>query len=161
MYNIVDFGRIVIRSSLTSPSGSTLISILDDRIEFVTLGGLVKGVNLSDLRLGISISRNERLAQIFYRLGLIEAYGTGIPNIINAYEHVSPQPTFEATDNAFRTTLPNQNTPAEKRQLTFAEHRILELANKIRPLRRRDVQRELCISQSMAGRILRTMVDKD
>lgn len=62
-------------------SGSTLISIFDDRIEFVTIGGLVKGISLNDILLGVSILRNEHLANIFYRLKLIEAYGTGMPNI--------------------------------------------------------------------------------
>lgn len=163
-----DYPEVALRETLLNVlvhrdyalSASTLISIFDDRIEFVTLGGLVKGVSLADLRLGISITRNEKLAQIFYRLGLIEAYGTGIPKIIKAYEHLYQQPSFEATDNAFRTTLPNQNTLPEKRELTADEHQILQLASRISPLRRRNVQSELGISQSMAGRILRSMVEK-
>ena len=66
-------------------SGPALISLFDDRIEFVTLGGLVKGLTLSDLELGVSIVRNRGLASVFYRLGLIEAYGTGIPKIRECY----------------------------------------------------------------------------
>ena len=58
-------------------SGSTLISIFEDRIEFVTIGGLVKGITLEDVKLGVSVLRNQHLANIFYRLRLIEAYGTG------------------------------------------------------------------------------------
>jgi len=60
-------------------SGSTLISVFDDRMEFVSIGGLTPGITLDDIMLGISLARNENLANIFYRLGLIEAYGTGIP----------------------------------------------------------------------------------
>ncbi len=59
-------------------SGSILINIFDDRIEFVSIGGLVKGISLSDITLGVSQPRNEKLAAVFYRLGLIEAYGNGI-----------------------------------------------------------------------------------
>ena len=62
-------------------SGATLISIFEDRIEFVTIGGLVKGITLDDVKLGIPVLRNQHLANIFYRLRLIEAYGTGILKI--------------------------------------------------------------------------------
>lgn len=59
-------------------SSATLIRIFEDRIEFVTIGGLVKGIVLDDVMLGVSALRNQYLANIFYRLRLIEAYGTGI-----------------------------------------------------------------------------------
>lgn len=62
--------------------------------------------------LGVSISRNEKLANVFYRLALIEAYGTGVPKIIKSYEDVSAKPKFETSDNAFKITLFNKN--AEK-----------------------------------------------
>jgi ATP-dependent DNA helicase RecG len=75
-----------------SYSASTLISIFDGRIEFVSIGGLVKGINLSDIMLGVSVTRNERLANIFYRLTLIEAYGTGVPKILNSYKSFALQP---------------------------------------------------------------------
>ena len=59
-------------------SGSTLINIYEDRIEFISLGGIISGLSLDSIMLGVSQSRNEKLANIFYRLHLIEAYGTGI-----------------------------------------------------------------------------------
>ena len=36
-------------------------------------------VKAKDIMLGVSILRNRSLANIFYRLHLIEAYGTGLP----------------------------------------------------------------------------------
>lgn len=90
-------------------NGSILISLFDDRIEFVSIGGLVKGISLDDIMLGVSIPRNEYLADIFYRLKLIEAFGTGIPKIMEAYEGSGVRPKIEATDNAFKITLPNIN----------------------------------------------------
>ena len=39
-------------------SGSTLISIFENRVEFVTIGGLVKGITLDDVKLGVSVLRN-------------------------------------------------------------------------------------------------------
>lgn len=39
-------------------SGAALIRIFEDRIEFVTIGGLVKGITLNDVKLGVSVLRN-------------------------------------------------------------------------------------------------------
>ena len=48
----------------------------------LSLGGLVPGLSLEATVLGASQSRNEKLANLFYRMKLIEAYGTGINKII-------------------------------------------------------------------------------
>ena len=64
---------------------STLVCVYADRIEFVSVGGLPSGIELDDIMLGLSVCRNPKLAAIFYRLQLIEAYGTGMPKIMNAY----------------------------------------------------------------------------
>lgn len=77
--------------SFNSP---TLISIFEDRIELVTVGGLVKGVSMDDVLLGVSVLRNEHLANVFYRLKLIEAYGTGILKITDCYEDYIDKPVF-------------------------------------------------------------------
>lgn len=56
--------------------------------------------------LGVSKARNERLANLFYRLQLIEAFGTGIMKIKKAYKYFHLQPEFIATQGAFVTRLP-------------------------------------------------------
>ena len=56
--------------------------IKPDHMECVTLGGLPTRLELADIKLGISVCRNPHLANIFYRLQLIEAYGTGIKKIM-------------------------------------------------------------------------------
>lgn len=85
---------------------STLLSIYSDRLELVSLGGLVTGISLDDIFLGISVCRNPKLANVFYRLGLIEAYGIGIQKIINAYKESIVKPVIEVTNNAFKVVLP-------------------------------------------------------
>ncbi|MDR1748483.1 MAG: putative DNA binding domain-containing protein, partial [Spirochaetaceae bacterium] len=92
-------------------SSSTLISIFDDRIEFVSIGGLPKGISLDDIQLGLSVPRNENLANVFYRLHLIEAYGTGIPKIMRSYADCSQKPELQTTNHAFKIILPNRNAP--------------------------------------------------
>lgn len=90
-------------------SGSNLINIYDDRIEFVSLGGLAPGLELESIFIGVSQSRNPNLAAIFYRMKLIESYGTGIDKIERAYKNQDSKPLFETAKGVFRVTLPNRN----------------------------------------------------
>ena len=90
---------------------SSFISVYADRVEFTSIGGLVRGITLSDAMMGISVCRNAKLANVFYRLELIEAYGTGLRKIVEAYAGTGAQPRFETTGNAFKVTLPNLNAP--------------------------------------------------
>lgn len=145
-------------------SGPALISIFDDRIEFVTLGGLVKGVSTDDIALGISIPRNKRLAEVFYRLKLIEAYGTGIPKIYECYDGTGKQPVIQTTPNAFKVTLPNLNYAAVDRPelngLTDSEKRAYRLFESNPVVKRSDIEQSLGVSQTMAIRILSHLDDK-
>lgn len=152
-------------------SSSTLISIFDDRIEFVTIGGLVRGLTFDDIMLGVSALRNQNLANVFYRLKLIEAYGTGILKINESYADCTAKPQFEVTDNAFKITLPNINytrehqetAPALSPKVTGKSDRqeiLLRLAEKQGHIVRKDVEEALKVSQATAILILRGMVEK-
>lgn len=156
-------------------SGSTLISLFDDRIEWITIGGLVKGISLGDIMLGVSMLRNQRLANIFYRLKLIEAYGTGILKINECYDDFAVKPNIEVSDNAFKITLPNTNYPRESQILTAREpitapyhaiprdereRAILRLFKNKDTILRQDVQAALGVSQPTAILVLRELVNK-
>lgn len=90
-------------------SGSVIININPEKIEFISLGGLPSGLSIDDVKLGISQPRNKALAGIFFRLKLIESYGTGIRKIFNLYEKSIAKPIIQATSNAFKIILPNMN----------------------------------------------------
>lgn len=143
-------------------SASTLINVYDDRIEFVSVGGLPDGIALEDILLGLSICRNQKLAAIFYRLKLIEAYGTGMPKIMKAYEGSGPTPKIEVTANAFKITLPNRNavrgSDIEPAAQLSEQERITALAKQKGQLVRSDVDALLGVSQATANRLLRRMV---
>ena len=141
-------------------SDSTLVSIFDDRIEFVSIGGLVKGITFDDMMLGISVARNRNLANVFYRLTLVEAYGTGIPNILRSYERFAAKPQIEVTDNAFKITLPNMNEASKKTLLSENEQAILDLFAKKEFIVRKDVEAALSVSQAMAVRLLKALLNR-
>lgn len=62
--------------------------------------------------LGASQPRNEKPANLFYRMKLIEAYGTGLSKIISCYKGLSIQPKFESVEGAFQVVLPNMHVRA-------------------------------------------------
>ncbi|WP_107943688.1 RNA-binding domain-containing protein [Metasolibacillus fluoroglycofenilyticus] len=100
-------------------SGSILIHLFQDRLELVSVGGLVKGLTLEDIELGISQSRNPKLANVLYRLKWIESYGTGLQRMKESYRGSAIQPFWTVGPNAFVVTLPKNNlsTPTEDNKI--------------------------------------------
>jgi len=167
-----DYPEVAVREALLNSlvhrdysfSASTLISIYDDRIEFVSFGGLLSGVTLNDIMIGLSACRNPKLAAVFYRLELIEAYGTGIRKIMNAYQASRKTPQIQSTDNAFKIILPNLNasmaSTSSGRELSDDEEKVLQLARTKGKIARRDVEALLNIGQTTSGRLLKEMAEE-
>jgi ATP-dependent DNA helicase RecG len=150
-------------------SASSLITVFDDRIEFVSIGGLQKNISLNDIMLGLSIPRNENLANVFYRLELIEAYGTGIPKIMRSYENETRKPELQVSDNAFKITLPNRNAVQSisvsvenlpSSMFNKNEMKVLTLFATQKELSRQDIEATLLFSQSMAVRTMKSLAEK-
>ena len=181
--DVRDYPEIAVREALLnllvhrdySFSASALISIYADRLEFVSIGGLMPGIDLEDIMIGISVCRNQDLANVFYRLHLIEAYGTGIGKIMKAYEDMEKKTVIETTKNAFKIILPNVNAKDEKdsnpalssEPLTNAsdgvpisarEEKVLEYVRIHGAVTRNDVIGLLGVSSSTAVRILKNLV---
>ena len=168
-----DYPEVAVREALLnllvhreySFRASTFISFYTDRIEFTSIGGLVSGVTLKDVMMGISVCRNVKLANVFYRLELIEAYGTGILKIMEAYAGTGKNPQIETSDNAFKIILPNLNAHtgeekpiADKLTGSVEEEAVITLAKEQGTFTRKDVEKMLGISQTTCGRLLKQMV---
>lgn len=95
-------------------SGSIIINVNDNCMEFISIGGLLPGISKEDICNGISQLRNKRLAEVFHRLNFIEAYGTGIRRIFSFYKNCSVLPVIAVTPNSFKITLPNMNMVKEE-----------------------------------------------
>lgn len=143
-------------------SGSTLINMFDDRMEFVSLGGLVKGITIEDIMGGVSQSRNTIIANVFYRLELIESYGAGIQKILESYENSSLKPVFHPAPASFIVTLPKRigdNGISEKDGLT-KEEMVLNLIATKKVVSRKDVETLLSCSKFPAITILNKLLDE-
>lgn len=186
--DVRDYPEVAVREALLnllvhreySFSASALISIYEDRIEFTSIGGLMPGISLEDVMMGISVCRNQALANVFYRLHLIEAYGTGIGKIRQAYQGAIRQPKIETSQNAFKITLPNRNMcysdqdklsalsvyepniySSVKSQLGEDEKQVLAYAQTQHFITRNDVMEVLEVSSATASRVLKRLVEKN
>lgn len=83
------------------------VSMFDDKIEVVSPGGLPSGITEDEYLSGkLSVLRNRNLANVFYRLGFVEIFGTGITRIKQIYSEASVKPSFEVSENAIQIVLP-------------------------------------------------------
>ncbi|MDY4969127.1 MAG: ATP-binding protein [Lachnospiraceae bacterium] len=83
------------------------VSMFDDRIEVVSPGGLPSGITEEEYLSGkLSVLRNRNLANVFYRLGFVEIFGTGITRIKQLYEASLIKPVFEVSENTITIVLP-------------------------------------------------------
>lgn len=144
-------------------SASTLISVYSDRIEIVSVGGLIPGFHLNDVTSGLSICRNPKLANIFYRLSLIEAYGTGLKKILAAYHPMEADQLFQVTEKVFKVTLPSLNSgrsskPQNPATYQTAEEMILAYLSAKELIARQEVEQIIGTSSSSAARMLKRMV---
>lgn len=167
-----DYSELVVREALVNAivhrdysfSGSIIINIYDDRMEFISLGGLVNGLSQNDIKSGISQTRNEKLANIFFRLKHIETYGYGLPNIFGDYEGLGVQPEIKISDNAFVLVIPNKNyiknhreiLPIE-RSLTKNEETVIQYIKEYGFITRDDIEKQLNLKQSRSYQIIREM----
>jgi ATP-dependent DNA helicase RecG len=143
-------------------SASSLVSIYNNRIEFTSIGGLVSGLQKEDILLGISLCRNPKLANIFYRLELIEAYGTGLLKIQNAYESSPLRPDLHISPNVFKVILPRleQHLDYVKETPRSPEDEVLAYIKQHHATTRKDIETLLNTSTSTATRILQTLLIK-
>lgn len=115
------------------------VSMFDDRIEIVSPGGLPSGITAEEYLSGrLSVLRNRNLANVFYRLGFVEIFGTGITRIKQLYEESLIKPEFEVSENAIKIMLPvfesNVNlTEDEKVIYTLLSKTMLKPISEIAP----------------------------
>lgn len=104
------------------------IAMYPDRIEIYSPGGLPSGISKEEYLKGyISRLRNPIIANVFFRLHLIEMFGTGIKRIMTCYEEYEVKPIFDISENNICVTLPVVD---RKKEVNSDEMIILEILSK-------------------------------
>lgn len=104
------------------------IAMYPDKIEIYSPGGLPSGISKEEYLKGyISRLRNPIIANVFFRLHLIEMFGTGIKRIMDCYEEYDVKPIFDISENNICVTLPVVD---RKKEVNSDEMIILEILSK-------------------------------
>ena len=103
-------------------SSHVRVSMFHDRIEVSSPGGLPSGISEREYLEGqVSRLRNPILGNVFFRLRLIERFGTGVLRIRDAYRGCERQPQFKVYENSICVTLP---LASKEMQLSDDERRV-------------------------------------
>ena len=118
-------------------------------------------------------SRNPNLAALFYRMRLIESFGTGVGKIQRLYTGMKRTPIFETAKGVFRVTLPNQNEdtvmdelfpdPSDvgmadtKRTLILQKELIMEYVSESGQITRKEAEELLQSGSTKAFRLLKEL----
>lgn len=146
---------------------SIMVTLYDDKFEILSMGGLIDGITMKEIFKGVSSSRNPNLANIFYRLGYVESFGTGIGRIMDSYAQHDKKPIFDATENTFSITLPNINYEeiASKSNIISPslsqEDIIINYLKEYNKINRNEAEKLLNVSKTRAYEVLNNMLEKN
>ena len=134
------------------------IAMFDDRIEIISPGGLPPGITEEEYLSGkISILRNRNLANVFFRLGFVEIFGTGITRIKQLYEQSLKQPAFEVSENTIKVVLP---VFEKNLNLTIDEQKVYQILSKSMLKSISDITPHVAFGKSKTTQLLKEMSKK-
>lgn len=134
------------------------LSLSEDGAEVVSPGGLVSGMTEEAYLEGrYSLLRNPVLAEVMFRAGLIEKFGTGVRRIRRAYEGADVSPVFEAGNGFVAVRLPFVDG---RPPLTSDEQMVLESIPENRLVSRSTVSEMTGFEKTKTVRYLKALVEK-
>lgn len=134
------------------------VLMFNDRIEVFSPGGLPSGITEEEYLAGkLSVLRNRILANVFYRLGFVEIFGTGIARIKQLYEKALKQPEFAVSQNVIKIVLP---VFEENLNLTEDERAIYKILSKtiLKPIS--EIAPYVPFGKSKITQLLKGMIQK-
>ena len=146
---------------------SIMVTLYDDKFEILSMGGLIDGITMKEIFKGVSSSRNPNLANIFYRFGYVESFGTGVGRIMDSYAESVKKPIFDSTENTFSITLPNMNYVeiSDKSSIISPslsqEDIVVNYLKSYNRINRNEVEKLLDISKTRAYQIIDEMLEKN
>ena len=141
-------------------NASVQIAMYEDRIEITSPGGLPQGISKTTYLYGqVSLLRNMTIAEVFYRLRLIEKFGTGILRIRESYEDYFPKPEFDIAEDYIRVVLPVVDYEQELEEKDIKTS-IMVALSKRSPLSRLQLEQITGFKRSWLHQQLKKMVEE-
>lgn len=112
-------------------SGSISIAIYADRLEITSPGTLPNGITVDSLkRSHDSKPRNKTIANVIFRRGIIEAFGTGIHQMLTACKTLNlPEPIFYEQNGTFVVCFHAVSSTTRNIQMADLTERQREVVN--------------------------------
>ncbi len=134
------------------------VEIFSDRVEILSPGGLPIGISKEEYIEGrVSVARNQIIADVFYRLKIIEKLATGIRRIRELYRDAMEKPAFHVSENSILVLLPRIPYDHETREiipidrtsrLSDKEEVIYRLIENKGPIFRSEIEKEIGLGKS-------------
>lgn len=135
------------------------VLMYEDRIEVVSPGGLPNGISKEEYLSGrISVLRNPIIGNVFYRLGLVEIFETGILRITEVYKDSVKKPVFEVSENAIKIMLPVMEKDLK---LSEEEKKVYQILSKTMPKPISEIYPYVPYGKSKVSKKLKNMVVED
>lgn len=142
-------------------NASVQIAMYEDKIIITSPGGLPDGISEASYLYGqVSVLRNINIAEIFYRLRIIDKFGTGVNRIRTEYEPFDTTPEFDVSSEQIIVVLPviRYNGIAEK---TNIEDKILLLISQRGTISRTEIEEATGYKKSRLQEVLKILQSKD
>ncbi|HLD16607.1 MAG TPA: ATP-binding protein [Coxiellaceae bacterium] len=150
----------VVHADYAQQGAPIRLSFFDDRIEIENPGLLLFGLTVDEIKRGVSKLRNRVIGQVFYRLGLIERWGSGIRRIIDSCEAEGfAEPQFEEIGTHFRVTLYTQAIKAPL--LKGTDEAIIEALKNADDLSTKEISEMIGKSARLTRSRLLVLIDRD
>lgn len=134
------------------------IAMFKDKIEISSPGGLPSGVKKEEYIKGtLSVLKNPIIGNLFFRLGLIEALGTGIRRINEAYRDHDIKPIYTILDRSITIELP---TTTARYEITRDESKIITALEGGLCLSSSELADQIGYSKSKVLRLINGLIDK-
>lgn len=135
------------------------IEMFSDKISVISPGGLPTGISEKEYLEGrVSILRNPIVCSVFFRLKLIEKFGTGIRRIKSAYKDSTVKPNFSIGENSIQVTLPVLSVSKE---VSANEQKILDSLSRNMMLSSSEIAASTGFSKDKVIRLATSLVAKN
>jgi ATP-dependent DNA helicase RecG len=146
----------------------TRVEFFDDRVEIISPGGLPDGISEEEYLDGrVSVPRNRILTDVFFRLGIIERFATGVRRIKEQYIDLEAKPIFSVMENSIKIILPAADRKVRdvvkenfvEYGLTAGDKSIMEYIKKSGFITRLEAEKILKLGKTQTYTVLRRMCD--
>jgi len=135
---------------------STWIEIYSDRIEITNPGGLPPGLDRSNFG-KLSVRRNERIADLFFRMKKVEKIGSGIQRIRSILRNKNLDPPDFEINTSFKVVFYRQ---IYNIKLSNNERKIIRLIQGDKKIATRQIASSIGISETAVSNNLLKLKDK-